>query len=101
MYNKCCYTFLISKKLTDLQQITLSLLFSNHIIPLQLILRLYYTIFIIDNYYQHIIEVKRRCNCRSMICFRTGQRQMSTNDMLININNHVSSNYIHYNNVHF
>jgi len=101
MYNKCCYTFILTKNRTNLRQITpllLLLIFSNHIIPIQLILLLYY---IIDSYSQYIIEVKRRCNCRSMNCFQIGQRQMSTNDMLINIIKHVCSNHNHSYNVYF
>jgi hypothetical protein len=43
----------------------------------------------------------RRCNCRSMIRFRIELRQISTNDMLVNIINHANSNRIHFNNEHF
>jgi len=97
MYNKCRCTYTLTKKSRRvLRQVTLSPLFFNRFIPLQLILPSYS---IIDSYCQDKIELKRRCNCRSMICFRTQQRQMSTNDMLVNITNDVCSNHIHFNNV--
>ncbi len=102
MYNQCCCACILAKKLRQiLQQVTLLSLFSNRINPLQLFLPLYLITPIIDSYCQQKIELKRRCNCRSMICFRTGQRQMSTNNILENIINHVCSNNIHFNNVHF
>jgi hypothetical protein len=100
MYNKCLCAYILTKNSRQvLRQVTLSTLFFNRFISLQLILPSYSIISIIDSYCQDKIELKRRCNCRSMICFRTQQRQMSTNDMLVNITNDVCSNHSHFNNV--
>jgi len=98
MYDKCRCTCILAK---NLRQVTLSPLFPNQIIPLDITVLLYYLIFINESYYQYKIERNRRCNCCSMIHFRTYQRQMSTNDMLVNVVHHVSSNDIHFNNVLF
>jgi hypothetical protein len=95
MYNKCGCACVLTKK-----RRTLSPLLSNHIIPLELTLPSCYIIFITDSSYQHQIELKRRCNCCPMIHFRSEQRQTSTDDMLVNNNDHVSSNNIRFNNVH-
>lgn len=102
MYSKCYFACILAKNPRQiLRQETLLSLFSNYIISLQLSLPLYFIISIIDSYCQHKIELKRWCNCLSMICFRAGQQQMLTNGMLVNITDHGCSNYIHFNHVHF
>ncbi len=95
MYNKCCCVNILTKNSRAiLREETLSPL-------LQPILLSFFILFLIDCYYQHSIELTRRCNCRSMIRFRIELRQISTNDMLVNIINHANSNRIHFNNEHF
>jgi hypothetical protein len=102
MYKKSCYcAYVLLKRRRRLRQVTSSPLLSNHIIPLQVTQPSYHIIVIIGSCYQHKIEVKRRCNCRPMIVRRMFQRQTSTDGMLANINNHVTSNKIYINNVYF
>ncbi len=102
MYNKCCCAYVLLKRRRRLRQVTSSPLLSNHIIPLQLTQPSYHIIVITGSCYQHKIEANRRCNCRPMILLRRMfQRQTLTDDMLVNINNHVTSNNIHINHVYF
>jgi hypothetical protein len=102
MYNKyCCCAYVLLKRRRRLRQVTSSPLLSNHIIPLQLTQLSYHIIVIIVSCYQHKIEVNRRCTCRPMIVRRMFQRQTSTDGMLVNLNNHVTSNKIYINNVYF
>jgi hypothetical protein len=101
MYNKCCCTYVLRlKKRQKLRQVTPSPLLSNHIIPLLLTQPSYHIIVIIGSCYQHKIEVKRRCNCHPMILRRVFQRQTSNDGMIATINNHVSSNNNHFNDVY-
>ena len=94
MYNKCGYTWILRQNLEEYLRAT-PLVF-NCIIPLKPNLPLES----LDAYNLYESKFNRRCTCRSMIRFRTRQRQMSTDGMLIKIVHDVCANFTHFNNVH-
>lgn len=103
MHNKLCdINWLLGKTKNYYQRTTISNLLSYCSVSLQLTSLTYLTHYPTNKNYQNKFKRKcRRCYCRSMIRFRIERRQTSTNDMLSNINDDVSSNYTHINNAFF